>query len=306
MADSPIPVYLTQLPYAYETDNIKFRQMLQQLNEWFGVTRVDAFQGQYKLPQVVEIGALNSGRAELTLQGVTSTEPTSVFEFELLTRDFRRVSVRNDGSYKAPRQGQHLLIGTKTTLSGSGRQAYTLSDVGLQMTDIESGQKSQLPVPTSFPAFSWATAVAYDKDLDIVTVVTLGGEGFFYRYDAKRKQWLDYRSLNNIDITSLAYDPQAKRYAAWTSDGALLSISSKGDLLGSKAMKPKLSGFGTLYDGGNASPPPLTLAPRGAQIALVHIQDNEVSMIWTYNEKTEQAQLTYKRAAMHEKTESLR
>jgi hypothetical protein len=124
-------------------------------------------------------------------------------------------------------------------------------------------RRPALLAPDGFPPFSWPTGVVYDVDLDIVTVVTLGGEGFFYRYDARKKQWLDYRSLNNIDITSIAYDPQAKRYAAWTSEGALLSLSSKGEPLGrTKDLKSQLTGFGALYDRGNARPPPLMLAPR--------------------------------------------
>ena len=124
-------------------------------------------------------------------------------------------------------------------------------------------RRPALRAPDGFPPFSWPTGVVYDVDLDIVTVVTLGGEGFFYRYDARKKQWLDYRSLNNIDITSIAYDPQAKRYVAWTSEGALLSLSSKGEPLGrTKDLKSRLTGFGALYDRGNARPPPLMLAPR--------------------------------------------
>jgi hypothetical protein len=148
--------------------------------------------------------------------------------------------------------------------------------------------------------------VAFDVDQDIVTVVTLGGEGFLYRYDAKRKQWLDYRSLNNIDITSLAYDPQAKRYVAWTSDGALLFLSSKGAPLDSKSLKAQLPGFGALYDKGNGHPPNLTISARGPQMALVYVNDDEVSMIWTYDEKTGQAQLTYKRGNGGEKTGTAR
>jgi hypothetical protein len=297
IADSGIPVYLAQLPFAYEVDNINFREMLQQLNARFGVTKVDAFSGTYRVPSVVDVDATSQARAELTLEGVAVTAPASIFDFELATRDLRPITFRNDGTSGATGPGLGRLAGVRTAISVSGRQAWILAGASLQAVDLASGQKSPVPLPGGFPPFSWPTAVAYDVDLDIVTVVTLGGEGFFYRYDAKKKQWLDYRSLNNIDITSIAYDPQAKRYLAWTSEGGLMSLSSKGEPLGStKDLKSRLPGFGALYDGGNDRPPPLILAPRGPQIALVHLRDDEVSMIWTYDEKTGAAKLTYKRA----------
>jgi hypothetical protein len=301
IADRPVPVHVAELPYAYETDNINFRQMLQQLNAWFGVTKVDVLRGRYQVSSIDEISTLDPVRADLSLQGVAPTSPTSVFAFELLTRDLRKVSFRNDGTSKGPQRGQNLFADNKIAVSGSGRQVYTLSDAGLHMADTQSGWKALLPLPSQFPAFSWATAVAYDSDLDIVTVVTLGGEGFLYRYDAKRGQWLDYRSLNNVDITSLSYDTQARRYAGWSTNGELLFISGKGEPLGSKALKAQLLGFGTLYDGGNARMPSLMLAPRGSQLALVYVRDGDASMIWTYDEKTGQAQLTYKRAAVDDR-----
>jgi len=305
VADIPMPVHLVKLPYAYDTDNIKFRSLLGQLNRWFGVEKIDAVRGEYKLPPVVEIVAPTPGRPELTLQGVAATAPASVFDFDLLTRDYRKAGFRNDGTSTTPRQELNLLAGSQTALSGSGRYVYVLTGSGLQETDIESGVRTPVPVPTDFPSFSWATAVAYDSHQDIVTVVTLGGEGFLYRYDTRRKRWLDYRSLNNVDITSLAYDPQARRYVAWTSDGRLLTISNSGEALGSKALKSMLPGFGTLYDGGNGSPPALILAPRSPNVALVHLQGGAVAMIWTYDEKTGQARLTYKRAGTQQRTPPL-
>lgn len=301
IANESLLVHRAQLPYADEADNVNFRRLLQQLNALFGVARIDAFKGQHQLPTSVEVAALTPDRADLTLRGFASTPPSSVFAFDLLTRDLRKATFRNDGTSNAQPQGQALLDGSKIALDKSGRRAYVLTDAGLKLKELESGLESLLALPASFPAFSWATGVAYDEALDIVTVVTLGGEGFLYRYDAKRKQWLEFRSLNNIDITSLAYDPQAKRYVAWTSEGALLFISSNGEALDRKPLSQHLTGFGSLYDRGNERPPSLTLAPRGSQIALVYVSNQEVQMIWTYSEKNGQAQLTYKRDGPAEK-----
>ena len=66
------------------------------------------------------------------------------------------------------------------------RHTYALADQVLMFIDKDTGKGTRIPLPTSFPEFSWATAVAHDTDLDIVTVVTIGGEGLLYRYDAKR------------------------------------------------------------------------------------------------------------------------
>jgi hypothetical protein len=246
LADSPLPVYVTSLPYAYETDNINFRQLLQQLNAWFGVTKVDALRGKYQLSSPVDINAPDPGRPELTLSGVSAAVPSSVFGIDLLTRDLRRVGYRNDGSSSVPQEGQNLLGDSKTAISGSGRQAYILAEDRLQVMDIASGQKSVVPLPPGFPAFSWATGVAYDTDQDIVTVVTLGGEGFLYRYDAKTRQWRDFRSLNDIDLTALSYDTARRRYVAWTSNGELLFISSDGKVLDRQPLKSRMIGFGAI------------------------------------------------------------
>lgn len=133
--------------------------------------------------------------------------------------------------------GEQISSG-KAVPSGLRRDTYTLGSNALLVMDKDSGKTSSVPLPTSFPSFSWPTGVAYDTDLDIVTVVTLGGEGFLYRYDAKRKQWLDYRSMKGIDVKSLAYDGQSKLYVARTSDGEVLSISNQGNVIDSKPRIP--------------------------------------------------------------------
>jgi hypothetical protein len=295
IGDINAKAYMVGLPYAYEAENINFRTLISQLNAWFGVSKMDVFRGQYKLPPTVDVRTPDAPRPQLTLAGVAPEVPASVFKFDLLTSDFRTVAYRNTGPVDALAQGQQLLPGGKVALSRSGGQAYTLSNDRLKVTDRKSDRSVAAPLPANFPEFSWPTDVAYDQDLDIVTVVTLGGEGFLYRYDAKRGQWLDYRSLNNIDITSLAYDADGKRYVAWTSDGDLLSISNRGELLTKKRLLPQLNGFGSTYDVGNASPPRLTLAPRGKQIALLSLDAVGATHIWTFDETTGRVQLTYKR-----------
>jgi hypothetical protein len=294
IAEQGTRAYLVKLPYAYEADNINFRQLLAQLNAWFGVDKVDAHKGRYSLQPTVEIRTLDAPGAELSMAGVQPEVPATTFSFNLLTSDWRQVAWSNTGPQAPVPPGQALLPEGKVALSPSGQQAYILGSDALQVMDLRTRQMVAVPLPTSFPSFSWATDLAYDVDQDIVTVVTLGGEGYLYRYDAKRQRWLDHRSLSNVDITALAYDPLGKRYVAWTSDGDLVFISNQGKALASTRLRQQLSGFGATYDRNNGQPPRLTLAPRGPRIALVNIGGRGVSHIWTYDETTGKVLLTYK------------
>ena len=221
-----------------------------------------------------------------------------MLEFDVLARDLGRVRLRNDGVTGNPQTLQKLLSGSKAVLSASGLQAYTLTDEGFYRTDKSSGKRVSLPLPEGFPRFSWATTVSYDVDEDVVAVATLGGEGFFYRYDAKRMRWLDFRTLNNIDITAMAYNALTKRYMAFTSDGELLSLSTKGEVLSKKVLIKRLPSFGAFYDRDNTRPPILSIASHGALTALIYVEDGDLAAIWTYDENKDQVQLTYKRKSL--------
>jgi len=132
------------------------------------------------------------------------------------------------------------------TLSSKARpETYALSGDALVVTDSASGRTSPISLPVSFPSFSWPTGVALDTDLNIVTVVTKGGDGYLYRYDAARRQWLDYRSLKGLDLESLTYDPQRMVYSSRASDGASISISSQGELIAGQGSGRSAATFGT-------------------------------------------------------------
>jgi hypothetical protein len=294
ISNAPAPLFAVKLPFATTTENVNYGGLLGLL----GVARADVFRGSYTVPALVTIQELDAPRAELTLAGVAPTMPSKVFSFELFTSDFRKRSYRNTGPIFPDDEKEPLLSDSRRAVSASGDKIYKIGDGHSRLTvvDRSSGQAKPLPLPSNFPEFSWATGVAYDTQKHIVSVVTLGGEGFLYRYDVTREHWIDFRSLNNIDIKAFAYDPVGKRYVAWTEYGDLLSISSEGSLQSKKPQLAKqLKGFGRLYDGGNGSPPQVALAPRGPDIALAYIEGSAVSHIWSFDEKTGQVALTYKR-----------
>jgi hypothetical protein len=114
-----------------------------------------------------------------------------------------------------------------------------------------------------------------------------------YRFDAKKRKWLDVRSLNQIDIDSFTYDEVADRYLAWAY-GNLLFISSSGELLFTESMMDKMKNFYRLYDRGNEQPPAVEIVANGDNIALINYSNNSIQSIWYYNHKFKTVQLTYK------------
>ena len=285
--------FMAKLPYAYETDNHNFKNLLSQLNGWFATDRLSAFRGSYSLPSTISISTLDSPRPELTLQGPLPKATSSTFTFDLLASDYSKVRWGLAGPVGPSEKG--LLGDGRIAVSDNGKTIYKLGNRTLDVMDSATGQSTAAELPPNFPAFSWAMDLAYDSKQSVVSVVTLGGEGFLYRFDTRQQRWIDFRSLNNVDIHSLTYDRKENRYVAWTDQGDLIFISANGAALFSKKIIARLEGFGRLYDRGNGSPPRMTIAAEGNDVALVHISGNVVNKIWHYNVKTDAAVLTYAR-----------
>lgn len=295
-APAGVRVFDVRLPYSTAAESQGFRDQMKQLNAWFGIDRVDSYRGDYRVADKTEIFRVDPARPEQTLAGVQPQAPDVKFGFDLLATDLRRVPWTNAGpaSPSAP-TGARLSNG-KLASAGSGKPAYKLDGDELRMLPPDGSGRgtSVAPLPANFPKFSWPMDVAYDTRQDIVAVVTLGGEGFVYRFDARRNQWLDFRSLNNIDINSLAYDAGNRRYLAWTTEGELVILSDDGRVVSSKAIASQLSDLGSLYDKGNQRVPRLALVPQGDWLAMLNLTESSASHIWTLNLKTGQIKLTYK------------
>lgn len=286
------PAFRVALPYAYEVDNIQFRSVLNTLDQWLGVQALSGVRGAYSLPGTIDIRQPDEPRQALTLRGEQPQAPRRNFSFTLLTHDLRPVEWTLTGS-----AGEHLRYAAsgRVAVSADEKRVWRLMGDGVEEIDAQTGTLRKLELPPDFPSFSWAMDLAHDPGRNVLTIVTLGGEGFLYRYDTAAERWLDVRSLKDVDIASLAFDPVAHRYAAWTTDGALLLISREGEAILHRRVLDRLPGFGTLYDRGNGQPPRLTLAPRGDDIALVAFREDRVSHIWVYDVQWDQAQLTWKK-----------
>lgn len=285
-------VYLSKLPYAYKTDNANFARLLEQLNTLFGVNRIDAFQGSYRIPGKIQIASLSQNRPDLTLTGGAPQKSSANFTFKLLATDCSSAP----WSLRGPQgKATKALSHGKFACTQSGQSIFRLSGNDLLVTNSKTGQSSTAQLPDNFPRFSWPMDIAHDSRRNLITVVTLGGEGFLYRYDVNKRAWIDYRSLKNIDIYSLTYDRTTDRYVAWTDRGELLFISGDGSALFSKKVLPLLEGFGRLYDSGNSQVPRVQLAAQGDDIAVIYLGREGKQRVWHYNVRTNTAMFTYMR-----------
>lgn len=286
-----VPAYRANLPYAYTTENVNFQSLLAGLSK-LGADRIDAFQGQYKLPPQVLVRNLNTPRAELTLAGVQPTTTTTSLTFSLTSHDFRAVRWSLNGPIDKA-EARYPDAG-RIALAPKGDLAFHLQKEQLIIRQTGTGKEMVATLPPSFPAMSWPMDLAYDSKRHLVSVVTLGGEGFLYRYDVRKRQWLDARSLNNIDLSAITYDAAADRYFAWSHQGELLVISGDGDAVDSIRIATVLPGYQRLYDAANGPAKRLALAANNNHVALLAISDSKVSHIWHYRLGAPAAQLTWR------------
>lgn len=283
--------YRMKLPYTYKVKNRRFVDLLRRLHATFGIDRIDAFRGRYELPSHIRIARVDSNNPELSLAWPQPVDPKVDFQFPLPAIAGHTVlwsltgPVDKHASVRLSRA--HMAHAPDGTL-------YTLDKNILAVRRPDAGQPGSFALPATFPRISWPEGVAYDSKRDLVSVVTLGGKGYLYRFDAKAGKWLDYRSLDNVDIHAICYDPMTDRYVAWTSNARLLFISGEGQILFSRKIADDMRGFYRIYDSGNGPEPHLKLAAHGNKVALIYARDGQVRRIWYYNDKTRRTLLTYK------------
>lgn len=212
-----------------------------------------------------------------------------------------------------PHHGEHesynsILDQVGMTISPDGREIYQLTDSGIMISDRISGRERIYNLPYGFPALSWGTDLAYDSQRDLVSVVSFGGEGYFYRFDVQNRRWLDARSLKGIDLQSLTYDPTADRYLAWSESfidngSNLWFLSSSGELLFQENLGDRLPGYYQLYDQGNEPNPQVKILVNGHNLTLIARQNphgvnsqsnhSSITAIWHYNRHEDQINLRY-------------
>ena len=194
-----------------------------------------------------------------------------------------------------PSTGSQIGIATSTY----GKKVYQLTDNGIKIINRKTGRQKHYNLPRRFPELSWGTDIAYDSKRDLVSLVSLGGEGYLYRFDARKRRWLDMRSLDNIDIKSLTYDRNSDRYVAWAEDfgsvgGNLLFISGNGELLFQESIGDRMTELYQHRDRFDAKPTAVEIFARGNNIALMTYSGNSLQYVWHYDLAEDTIQLTYK------------
>ena len=151
-----------------------------------------------------------------------NSKPITVYQRDLSTRDL--IALNQD-------------LGAATAISPDGDRVYQLTDRGIRATNYQTGEQQNFDLPPYFPELSWGMDLTYDTKRDLVTLVSLGGEGYLYRFDAKQDRWLDVHSLNNTDLKSISYNLATDTYTAEITDYGVdgtnsrsISISGTGEL----------------------------------------------------------------------------
>ncbi|HEX5361527.1 MAG TPA: DUF4124 domain-containing protein [Fluviicoccus sp.] len=291
------------LPYATETENLNFRELLGKLHVRYGVNTVLGFRGGYTLPEVIPVSDPFEPDVNLSLEGVLPEKPKSIVEFDLISTNGQRLPWTNAGPKDGKRHtgivnGGMMSRITAMAYGKNGREAFMLKGNGgtlLWLPQGPEGPERPLEVPKNLPELSWGCGLAWDSRNGILAMVSFGSEGYFYRYDTNRQLWLDARSLNNKDLLGLTFDSSTNRYVGVTNYSELMIFNNHGETEEILPLKDKLKDLDSTYDRHNSSLRELTVAAaRGNQVVLVNVHNGTVTHIWTYDLGKRTAQLTYK------------
>lgn len=86
----------------------------------------------------------------------------------------------------------------------SGRHVIRMGGHDLYRLDLKNQTATRL-IARDVPEISWAMGIAYDTKRDRLLLATLGGEGFLYSYKPDDDAWSLIASLENVDLTAIAY-----------------------------------------------------------------------------------------------------
>lgn len=311
-APPQVPILVEQLPVAYETGNIRFRDLIKKLNSRFGVERVLGYHGAYRLPAQIALKGPFAPDVDLTLAGIQPEVPAVRFGFDLIGLDGQRLAFTNTG----PRAGKHhtgIVRGGRPgqreagagagagplVVRDDGREAFYLDGNGGTLVwapDGLAGRKQHIAVPRHLPPLSSGTGLAWDQARGVLALVSLGGEGYFYLYDTRKHQWLDARSVQHHDLIGLALNGATGDYVAISDKAELVRFNAKGRLQDVQPLKDVLPDLDNTYDKANGALDSLLVAAQGPATAIVNVRDGKVTHIWTHDGQSGKAQLTYKLA----------
>lgn len=235
---------LEDVPYAYKDMGEKFRTVVHRLTIEAGVDSLASFQGAHRATEGTFIIDAVSQAPELK----------PAYLAALVRPDLVPASLRHnlDAAQAEP----------PVRFSEKG---FTLS---------ENGEVREFPITLDVPDVSWPVTAAHDPEGGRLYGVSLGGEGFLYRYDMGTDAWSVAASMDDADATGLIHDPKGRRLiillggytgpamTEWTEAGGLGRLPVEMDAA-------HLPGFTDIYDPGNGPDAALTpLAIDGPLLLL--------------------------------------
>jgi DNA-binding beta-propeller fold protein YncE len=214
--------------------------------------------------------------------------------FDLVTTNYRSVKWTFDGPL-VDGQNDYISEG-RVAISPSGTTVYKMESDTFVVIDKKTGVKTAPPLPPDFPKFSWPMDVVYDTKRNYVSIVSLGGDGYFYRFDAAKNAWLDVKSVNNIDFCAMAYDAASDIYVAWSTDNKLYELSANGGVIRYDDITDDLWGWKSLTgDKKWMNMHVVSLAGVGQDVAIIAFDGNQVKRIWRYNRTSLDASTTFRK-----------
>jgi len=189
-------------------------------------------------------------------------------------------------------------------IAPDGGEIYQLGENGIKITDAATGREQEFQLPDKFPELSWGTDITYDSKRNLIAIVSFGGEGYFYRFDVKKRRWVDVRSLNNIDLTSIAYDSDRDRYIAWGKEWTmsnLVFLSAQGELQAQESVLDSMPEFDSLYDRTIGEAATIKVAASANHLTLLVYPEDYVLpskqnpvAVWNYSLDDKTIKLIYK------------
>lgn len=254
------------LPLAYQSRGNRLQPFHEAAAKAAGTRNAASFQGAYKAPEdgfIIDEAPGIPTRAEvdaaLTAQALRVSEltPTLRSAFE--------------GKTKAP--------GSK----------WSLRDEGFVGAG-ENGKITLHRLPIEAPEVSWPMGTAHDPEGQQIWGVTLGGEGYLYRYDISRNQW-SARSMNNVDAGGLIFDPKTENLIATPGPhgrSGYLALDASGKVLSKLEIAlTEYPGLIDTYDPGNGPSPRIVPVMIDGDLLLVRADP------WPNSRRNSKSRWTY-------------
>ncbi|QYX57831.1 hypothetical protein K1T73_05435 [Roseovarius sp. SCSIO 43702] len=139
----------------------------------------------------------------------------------------------------------------------------------------EDGRKILHKLPPEAPEVSWPMGAAHDPEGGMLWGITLGGEGYLYRYDIAKNEW-SARSMQGYDAGGLIFDAGSGVLIATPGphrSNSYLRLDSSGQVLSRLDVNTAAyAGLHTVYDPGNGPKPRVVPIMVEGDLLLVELE----------------------------------